>query len=206
MMAIQNFIWFFDESGIAHLPPMLELNAAPTTHRELLAEAATSPAHRVPCLQEIKCDDFSKRKTLFCIHDTYIHTYPGLRLIFHTRSRTVLGFTQPMSPRGAVLWACIHQLPGFSIAPYSFIPGLLGSARPFGAGNLDGSAPHYGNQSRGYFSGGRPPWPPAVPRLAARPSQSNPSRSGPEVLKRERGHVTVETWSFCGGGLQGPPA
>ena len=29
---------------------------------------------------------------------------------------------------------------------------------------------------------------------------------GAEVLKRERGHVTVETWSFCGGGLQGPPA
>ena len=65
---------------------------------------------------------------------------------------------------------------------------------------------HYGNQSQGYFNGGRPPWPPAVPRLAARPSQSNPRGSGPEVLKRERGHVTVETWSFCGGGLQGPPA
>ena len=65
---------------------------------------------------------------------------------------------------------------------------------------------HYGNQSRGYFSGGRPPWPPTVPRLAARPSQSNPRGSGPEVLKRERGHVTVETWSFCGGGLQGPPS
>ena len=60
---------------------------------------------------------------------------------------------------------------------------------------------HYGNQSRGYFNGGRPPWPPAVPRLAARPYQSNPRGSGPEVLKRERGHVTVETWSFCGGGL-----
>ena len=55
---------------------------------------------------------------------------------------------------------------------------------------------HYGNQSRGYFNGGRPRWPPAVPRLAARPSQSNPRGSGPEVLKRERGHVTVETWSF----------
>ena len=53
----------------------------------------------------------------------------------------VLGFTQPMSPRGAVLWVCIHQLPGFSIAPYSFIPCLLGSARPFGAGDFDRSAP-----------------------------------------------------------------
>ena len=31
----------------------------------------------------------------------------------------------------------------------------------------------------------------SVPRLAARPSQSNPRRSGPEVLMRERGHVTV---------------
>ena len=58
---------------------------------------------------------------------------------------------------------------------------------------------HYVNQSRGYFNGGRPPWPPTVPRLAARPSQSNPRGSGPEVLKRERGHVTVETWRFCVG-------
>ena len=65
---------------------------------------------------------------------------------------------------------------------------------------------HYGNQSRGYFNGGRLRWPPAVSRLAARPSQSNPRGSGPEALKRERGHVTVETWSFCGEGLQGPPA
>ena len=65
---------------------------------------------------------------------------------------------------------------------------------------------HYGNQSRDYFNGGRPSWPPAVSRLAARPSQSNPRGSGPEALKRERGHVTVETWSFCGGGLQGPQA
>ena len=40
---------------------------------------------------------------------------------------------------------------------------------------------------------GRPLWPPAVPRLAARPSQSNPRGSGPEVLKRERGHVTATT-------------
>ena len=40
---------------------------------------------------------------------------------------------------------------------------------------------------------GQPLWPPAVPRLAARPSQSNPRGSGPEVLKRERGHVTSET-------------
>ena len=52
---------------------------------------------------------------------------------------------------------------------------------------------HYGNQSRGYLIGGRPLWPPAVPRLAARSSQSNPRGSGPEVLKRERGHVTAET-------------
>ena len=29
--------------------------------------------------------------------------------------------------------------------------------------------------------------------LAARSSQSNPRGSGPEVLKRERGHVTAET-------------
>ena len=43
------------------------------------------------------------------------------------------------------------------------------------------------------FIGGRPLWPPAVPRLAARSSQSNPRGSGPEVLKRERGHVTAET-------------
>ena len=43
-------------------------------------------------------------------------------------------------------------------------------------------------------------------RLAARPSQSNPRGSGPEILKRERGHVTSEIWSFIGGGLQCPPA
>ena len=54
-------------------------------------------------------------------------------------------------------------------------------------------APHYGNQTRGYLIGGRPLWPAAVPRLAARSSQSNPRGSGPEVLKRERGHVTAET-------------
>ena len=53
---------------------------------------------------------------------------------------------------------------------------------------------HYGNQSRGYSIGGRPLSPPAVPRFAARSSQSNPMQgSGPEVLKRERGHVTTET-------------
>ena len=52
---------------------------------------------------------------------------------------------------------------------------------------------HYGNQSRGYLIGGRLLWPPAVPQLAARSSQSNPRGSGPEVLKRERGHVTAET-------------
>ena len=41
--------------------------------------------------------------------------------------------------------------------------------------------------------GERPLWPPAVPRLAARPYQSNPRGSGPEVLKRQGGHVTSET-------------
>ena len=40
---------------------------------------------------------------------------------------------------------------------------------------------------------GQPLWPPAVSRLAARPSQSNPRGSGPGVLKRERGHMTTET-------------
>ena len=54
------------------------------------------------------------------------------------------------------------------------------------------------------FNGGRTIWPPAVPRLAAGASQSNPRGSGPEELKGERGHVTSEIWSFGGGGLQGP--
>ena len=40
---------------------------------------------------------------------------------------------------------------------------------------------------------GGPLWPPTVPRLAARSSQSNPRGSGPDVLKRERGHVTSES-------------
>ena len=52
---------------------------------------------------------------------------------------------------------------------------------------------HYGNQSRCCLMRGRPLWPPVVLRLAARPSQSNPRGSGPDVLKRERGHVTSET-------------
>ena len=43
---------------------------------------------------------------------------------------------------------------------------------------------------------GRLLWPPAVPRLATRPSQSNPRGSGPEVLKRDRGHVTA--WRSLG--------
>ena len=52
---------------------------------------------------------------------------------------------------------------------------------------------HYRNQSRGCLMEGGPLWPPAVPRLAAWPSQSNPWGSGPEVLKRDRGHVTSES-------------
>ena len=64
---------------------------------------------------------------------------------------------------------------------------------------------HYGNQSWGSLMVKGKLWPPAVPQLAARPSQWNPRGSGPEVLKRERGHVTAEIWSFGGGGLQGPP-
>ena len=44
---------------------------------------------------------------------------------------------------------------------------------------------HYGDQSRGCLMGGGPLWPPTVPQLAARSSQSNPRGSGPEVLKRE---------------------
>ena len=38
-----------------------------------------------------------------------------------------------------------------------------------------------------------------VPRLAARSSQSNPKGSWSEVLKRKRGHVTAQIWSFGGG-------
>ena len=44
------------------------------------------------------------------------------------------------------------------------------------------------------------------PGLQPGPPSQTPGGSGPEVVKRERGHVTVETGSFCGGGLQGPPA
>ena len=33
-----------------------------------------------------------------------------------------------------------------------------------------------------------------------------PQGSGPEILKRERGHVTSEIWSFGCGGLHGRPA
>ena len=55
------------------------------------------------------------------------------------------------------------------------------------------SCSHYGNQSRGCLMRGGPLWPPTVPPLAARSSQSNPRGSGPEVLKREQGHVTSES-------------
>ena len=65
---------------------------------------------------------------------------------------------------------------------------------------------HYGNQSRGCLIRGRPLWPPTVPPLVARPSQSNPKGSGPEVVKREQGHVTSKSGVSGGGCLQGPPA
>lgn len=35
-------------------PPILALYATPTPHTPLLAAAATSPAHRVPCLEKEK--------------------------------------------------------------------------------------------------------------------------------------------------------
>ena len=34
------------------LPPILALKATPTPHTVLFAFAATSPAHRVPCLKQ----------------------------------------------------------------------------------------------------------------------------------------------------------
>ena len=45
------------------------------------------------------------------------------------------------------------------------------------------------------FNEGKPLWPPTVPRLAGRSSQSNPRGSGPEVLKRELSEVTWPTKS-----------
>ena len=47
---------------------------------------------------------------------------------------------------------------------------------------------------------------PLCPGLQPGPPSQTPGGSGPEVLKRERGHMTAETWSFGGGGLQGHPA
>ena len=44
------------------------------------------------------------------------------------------------------------------------------------------------------------------PGLQPGPPGQTPGGSGPEVVKHERGHVTVETGRYCGGGLQGPPA
>ena len=52
---------------------------------------------------------------------------------------------------------------------------------------------HYGNQSWGCLMEGGPLWPLTVPRLPARSSQSNTRGSGPEVLKRERVHMTSES-------------
>ena len=48
---------------------------------------------------------------------------------------------------------------------------------------------HYGNQSQGYLIGGRLLWPPAVPRLAARSSQSNPRGLGQRYWS-----VSAVTW------------
>ena len=49
------------------------------------------------------------------------------------------------------------------------------------------------------FDGGGPLWPPPVPRLAARPSQSNPRGSGPEVLK-----LDLRNLEFPRSGSSGP--
>ena len=114
-----------------------------------------------------------------------------------------------------VVWLCEHEWRQITSSTHNLVFCDVGSKTdlflPWNGTWIGDSCQHalmfhYGNQSRGYFNGGRPLWPPAVHRLAARPSQSNPRGSGPEVLKRERGHVTAETWSFGGGGLQGHPA
>ena len=68
---------------------------------------------------------------------------------------------------------------------------------------------HYGNQSRGYFNYGRPLhiWPPAVPRLAARPSQSNPrpwfniKMSSYQYRKSHCGDKTVVRSSYLHNGI-----
>ena len=39
-----------------HQPPILALYATPTPHLVLLTAAATSPAHRVPCLKQTHSD------------------------------------------------------------------------------------------------------------------------------------------------------
>ena len=72
-------------------------------------------------------------------------------------------------------------------------PGTLSCSQVTASPRLSLIVMHYGNQSNGYLMRGGPLWPPTVPRLAARSSQSNPRGSGPEVLKRERGHVTTES-------------
>lgn len=53
-----NVVQFFDP--MQRSPPILALKATPTPHTPLLAAAATSPAHRVPCLpkQEEKIEDW----------------------------------------------------------------------------------------------------------------------------------------------------
>ena len=53
IVRIDLLVWKCDEATLPTmhcLPPMLALNAMPTTHLELFATAATSPAQRVPCL------------------------------------------------------------------------------------------------------------------------------------------------------------
>ena len=53
---------------------------------------------------------------------------------------------------------------------------------------------HYGNHSRGCLMGGGPLWPPTVPRLAARSSQSGPPSQTPRGLGQSCWSASEVTW------------
>ena len=63
---------------------------------------------------------------------------------------------------------------------------------------------HYGNQPRGYFNGGRPLWPHAVRRLAARPSQSNPRGVWARGSEAWAGSRDLRNLEFLRWGSSGP--
>ena len=77
----------------------------------------------------------------FSLSHPEIHTYLGLCLIFHTWSRTVLGFTQPMSPKRRGLVSLHPSVARLFYRPVKFHPRSSWVGQALWFGKSDGSAP-----------------------------------------------------------------